>query len=180
MHKWIRVLPELWKPYFGAFSVLQAKPIGLFFKNWHPPLFLLYDVKHHGKKIEKAEEPEILHCRQMKKWTKPNWKDTLAKVGVQLIFAPRRWYRLSVAVWWYILVRLYLVKLFASQGLIQAFLGLFDEHRLICCNITCFSSKTSTWDKGNKDSDPFPHNCCLITVLQCSSRRFLQSDCARK
>ena len=34
-------------------------------------------------------------------------------------FAPRRHYGLSVAVWWYILVRL-LVELFVSQGLMQA------------------------------------------------------------
>ena len=27
--------------------------------------FLLYDANLHGEKIEKTDDPEILHCRQM-------------------------------------------------------------------------------------------------------------------
>ena len=33
--------------------------------------------------------------------------------------------------------------------------------------------KTSAWSKGNKDGNPSPHNCCLIIILRCSSRKFL-------
>ena len=35
--------------------------------------------------------------------------------------------------------------------------------------ISCFSWKTSTWSKGNKNGNSSPHNCCLIFVLHCSS-----------
>ena len=100
-------------------------------------------------------------------------------MGVQLIFATHRRYRPSVAVWWYILVRLW-AELFISQGLMQAFFGLFDGHILICCNIPCFSWKTTTWSKGNRDGKSYPHNCCLIIALRCSSWKFLQSGCSRK
>ena len=62
----------------------------------------------------------------------------------------------------------------------KLFFGLFDGHGLICCNTPCFSWKTSTWSKGNKDGNSFPHNCCLIIVLQCLGRKFLKSDGARK
>ena len=118
-----------------------------------------------GKKIEKTDDSEILHCRQMGKGTKPNWEYTLAKVGVQLIFWSHRQYRLSGAVWWYFLVRLW-VKLLVSKGLIQAF-------RMICCNIPSFCSKISTWSKDNKDSNSSPCKCCLIMVFQSLGRKFL-------
>ena len=69
------------------------------------------------KKIRKnSDDPEILHYRQMERHTKPNLKRTSAGVCVQLVFAPRKCYRLSVAIWWYILVK-FLVKLFISQDL---------------------------------------------------------------
>ena len=55
----------------------------------------------------------------MERKTKRNLCDTFARAGVQLVFAPRRHYGLSVAVWWYILVR-HSLELFVSQGLIQA------------------------------------------------------------
>ena len=57
---------------------------------------------------------------------------------VQLVFAPCKHYGLSVAVWWYILVRLW-GELFVSQGLIQA--------------ETTVSKRSSTWSKGNKDGN---------------------------
>ena len=104
---------------------------------------------------------------------------TKCPVGVQLIFAPCRWHRLSVAVWCYILVRLW-VELFVSKGPIQAFFGLLDGHSLICCNIPCFLGKTSTWSKGNEDGNSSPHNCFLITVYQCPGRNILQFGCQRK
>ena len=66
-----------------------------------------------------------------------------------------------------------LVKLFVSKGLIPTFFGLFDEHRLICCNIPCFYLKAVTWSKENKDGNPFPHKCSLIIVLWSSGRKFL-------
>ena len=31
--------------------------------------------------MEKTDDPEILHSRQMEKGTKPNWYDTPVKVG---------------------------------------------------------------------------------------------------
>ena len=52
----------------------------------------------------------------MERLTKTNLEDTSARVGVQLVFTPRRHYVLSFAVWWYILERIS-VELFASQDL---------------------------------------------------------------
>ena len=74
----------------------------VFFKNWDQTSLILWWETLWGKKIEKTDDPKILHCTQMEKKIKPNWKETYAKVGVQLIFAPHRQYRLSIAVWWYI------------------------------------------------------------------------------
>ena len=59
-------------------------------------------------------------------------------MGVQLVFAPCRRYGVSVAVLWYILVRL-LVELFVSSGQIQADIAV--------------SRKASTWSKGNKNDN---------------------------
>ena len=42
------------------------------------------------EKIEKADDPEILHCRRIEKQTKPNLQDTPARVVVQ--FAPGKRY----------------------------------------------------------------------------------------
>ena len=87
------------------------------------------------------------------------------KVGVQLIFSSHRRYRLSVAVRWYFLVRLW-VKLFVSKGCIQVFLAcLMDIGWFATIYIPCFYWKTSTWSKDNKDGNPFPHKCCLIIAL---------------
>ena len=60
---------------WGIFKPSKPSPFELIFKNWDPSLFLPYDVKLHEKKkkIEKTDDPEILHCRQMGKRTKPNW-----------------------------------------------------------------------------------------------------------
>ena len=55
----------------GTFKPSKPSPSELIFKNWDPSLFLLYDVKIQ-EKIEKTDDPEILHCRQMGKVTKPN------------------------------------------------------------------------------------------------------------
>ena len=74
----------------------------------------------------------------MERRTKPNLLDTSAKVGVQLAFVPHRRYRLSVAVWWYILVRFWIGS-FASYGLIQA-------ETTVC-------RKASTWSNGSKDGN---------------------------
>ena len=91
-----------------------------FFQKLGPINFLtLWCETLWGKKLEKTVDPEILHCRQMEKQKKPNWWDTPAKVGVQLIFTTCRWYRLSVVVWWYISVRLW-VELFVSQTAIYS------------------------------------------------------------
>ena len=58
-------------------------------------------------------------------------------VSIQLVFAPRGRYGLSVTVWSYILVTLW-VELFVSQSLIQG--------------ETTVSRKASTWSKGNKNN----------------------------
>ena len=55
----------------------------------------------------------------------------------KLVFTPLRCYGLSVVVYWYLLVRLWCVKLFVSKGLIQV--------------ETAVSKKVSTWDKCNKN-----------------------------
>ena len=81
-----------------TFKPSKPGPSELIFKNWDLSLFLLYDVKLHVKKIEKKDDLEILYCRQMGKRRKPNGYNTPAKVGVQLIFASHRRYRLSAAV----------------------------------------------------------------------------------
>ena len=88
-------------------------------------------------------------------------------MDAQLIFLSYRRYRLSVAVWWYFLVRLW-VKLFVSQGLIKLSLAY-----LMGINDLLLLLKTSAWSKGNKDGSPSPHNCCLIILLRCSGRKFL-------
>ena len=51
----------------GTFKSSKPSPFKLICKNWNPWLFLLYDVKLHGKKID---DPEILHSRQMGKGMK--------------------------------------------------------------------------------------------------------------
>ena len=81
-------------------------------------------------------------------------------MGVQLTFAPRRRYRLSVAVWWYILVRLW-VKLFVSKSPIKPFflaclmeeVDLLQYTKLLLKNINL-----STWSKGNRDGNSSAHN----------------------
>ena len=55
-----------------TFKPSKPSPSELIFKNWNPSLILLYDVKLHGKKLEKTDDQEILHCRQMGEGTKPN------------------------------------------------------------------------------------------------------------
>ena len=82
-------------------------------------------------------------------------------------------YRLSVAVWWHFLVRLW-VKLFVSQGLMQAFLACLRD-----INDLLFLLKNISWSKGNKDGNPSPHNCCLIIMLRCSGRKFLVWLCKK-
>ena len=90
------------------------------------------------KKSEKTDDLEVLHCRRMEIQTKTNLQDTSAGVGFQQVFAPCRHYGLSVAVWWYVLVR-FLVKLFLSQGLIQV--------------VTTVNRKAATQSKGHKDGN---------------------------
>ena len=84
------------------------------------------------------------------------------------MFSSQRPYRLSVAVWWYLLVRFW-VKLFVSQDLTQDLFGLFDGHKWFTASI----EKTSAWSKGNKDGSPSPHNCCLSIIMRFSGRKFL-------
>ena len=114
------------------------------------------------------------HC-----WDKTSWLTIwyhLVTWGVQLIFPLHRWYRPSVALWWYVLLRI-LVELFVSQGLLfHEGNYLFDEHRLICCNIPCFFWKKSTWSKGSKDGNSSLRNCFIIIVLQSSGRKFYSLD----
>ena len=57
---------------FGLFKPCKSNPSNLIFQNWDPSLFLLYDVKLYGKKIEKIDDPTVFHCRQMEKRIKPN------------------------------------------------------------------------------------------------------------
>ena len=57
---------------FGLFKLCKSSPSNLIFQNWDPSLFLLYDVKLYGKKIEKIDDPTVFHCRQMEKRIKPN------------------------------------------------------------------------------------------------------------
>ena len=47
--------------------------LNFFIRNWDPSLLLLSDVKLYGKKIEKADDRKILHCRQMEKTNKTNF-----------------------------------------------------------------------------------------------------------
>ena len=55
-----------------TFKHSKPSPSELIFKNWDPSLILLYDMKLRGKKLEKTDDQEILHCRQMGEGTKPN------------------------------------------------------------------------------------------------------------
>ena len=104
----------------------MPSPSEVIFKNWDSPLFYTLWYETSCEKTEKNDDPEIFHCKQMGKETKPNQEDTSAKVGVQQIFSLHRQYRLSVAVWWYFLVSLW-VKLFVLKGLIQAFLACLKD-----------------------------------------------------
>ena len=79
-------------------------------------------------------QKKLMICRSC---TADGWKDeqsqiwdTSSRVGNKLVFTPHKHYGLSVAVWWYIAVKLW-VELFVSKGLIQA--------------ETTVSRKTSTW-----------------------------------
>ena len=56
----------------GLYKPSKPHPSELFFKNCDPSLVLLYDMKLHGKKIEKTDDPRILYCRQMEKRIKSN------------------------------------------------------------------------------------------------------------
>ena len=69
------------------------------------------------------------------------------------MFSPQRRYRLSVAVWWYFLVKLS-VKLFVSQGLIQGFLGLFDGHKLFATIYPASIEKHQLGAKATKMATP--------------------------
>ena len=55
-----------------TFKPSKPSPSELIFKNWDPPLILLYDVKLHGERLDKTDDQEFLHCRQMGKGKKPN------------------------------------------------------------------------------------------------------------
>ena len=69
---WIRLCRNPQNLTLGTFKPSKPSPSELIFKNWDQSFFLIYDVKLHGKKIEKTDDPEILHCRLMGKRTKPN------------------------------------------------------------------------------------------------------------
>ena len=120
------------KIFAKTFFALQAKPSKRICKNWDPSLFLLYDVKLHGKK-EKTDDPET--C------IPGNGKMNETKLighscwgGCSTCFSLQRGYRFSVTVWWFFLGSLWM-KLFVSQGLIQAFFGLFDGHKWFTASI---------------------------------------------
>ena len=148
---------------WGLFE--PSKPTWTFFQKPGFVTFLTLRCLISWKKNQKRTDySEILHCRQTEKG------------GAQLVFAPRRCYVLSVAVWWYILVTLF-GEIIVSQGLMQA--------------ETTVSRKASTWSKGNNDGNKknlnnflwyhsSPHNCYLIIVLHFSGRKFLQPGCAKK
>ena len=69
---WIRLCQNPQNLTLGTCKPSKLSPSELIFKNWDLSFFLLYDVKLHSKKIEKIDDQEILHCRQMEKQTKAN------------------------------------------------------------------------------------------------------------
>ena len=71
------------------------------------------------KKSEKNGDPKILPFRRIERETKQNLLDANDRLSVQLVSAPCRPSRHSVAVWWNILMRFW-VKIFSLQGLIEA------------------------------------------------------------
>ena len=104
--------------------------------------------------------------------SKPSPSELIFKNCHPSLFLHRQ-YKLSVAaVWWYFLVRLW-VKLFVSKRLIEAFFGLFDGHRMTCCNIPCSYWKNINLEQRNKDSNPSPHKCSLIIALLSLGRKFI-------
>ena len=122
-------------------KTLKASFLDFLNPPWPSELFSKTGMRHFSycpcltsqkKKWKRTDD----HCRQMERRTKPKLYDTSARVGVQQVFASYRGYGLSVAVWWYILVRI-LMKLLLSQGLIQA--------------KTTVSTKVSILSKGSKD-----------------------------
>ena len=47
----------------------------------------------------------------------------------------------------------------------------------ICCITPYFSWKSSTWNKGNKDGNSSPDNCCLIIVYIAVFRQKISTFC---
>ena len=122
-------------------KTLKASFLDFLSPPWPSELFSKTGMRHFSsspcltsqkKKWKRTDN----HWRQMERRTKPKLCDFCARVGVQQVFASRRGYGLSVAVWWYILVGI-LMKLLLSQGLIQA--------------ETTVSTKISILSKGSKD-----------------------------
>ena len=58
--------------FWWLFKLSKPNPSNLIFKIWDPSLFLLFDVKLLGEKIEKNNYLEILHCRQTEKGITPH------------------------------------------------------------------------------------------------------------
>ena len=68
-----KIFAQTLKTLYNLRTFKPSKPSlsDLIFKKWDPSLFLLYDVKLHGRKLEKTDDQEILHFRKMGKGTKP-------------------------------------------------------------------------------------------------------------
>ena len=63
-----KTLETLFLGHFWDFlSPSSQAHLNFLFKNWDLSLFLLYYIKLHGKEIEKADDLEIFHCRQIQK-----------------------------------------------------------------------------------------------------------------
>ena len=129
--------PSFFGPFWAIHDHFLSPLTHLNFFSKTISLCLTLCLTSQKKKSEKTDDLEILHCRWMEIQTKTNLQDTSARVGFQLVFAPCR-HGLSVAVWWYILVRFW-VKLFLSQGLIQV--------------VTTVNRKAATQSKGHKDGN---------------------------
>ena len=74
--KWIRFCQNPKSLTLGLFKPSQPSQSEVFFKNWDQTFLSWWWEILLGKKIEKADDPEILHCRQMEERIKPNWLDT--------------------------------------------------------------------------------------------------------
>ena len=154
------------KIFAKTFLALQAKPTKRICKNWDLSLFLLYDVKLHGKKEKTGDSETCIPGKWEKEWNQIN-RTLLLRWVLNLFFITER-----ISIFSYSMVGFFWKTLGEIISITRPDTSFFW---LVwwALMIYCFYWKTSAWSKDNKDVNPSSHNCCLIFILRCSGRKFL-------